>query len=650
MLEEARESAEAFAESLARRVAHELESVHEIQRQIAAGSEEVGDTISGNALWLNAAGDLLEVGGHRRPAHYPPLPEPFDHDTSSLDGDTLAAWSALKSRWAENGTLAASSSGEISTSNIDTLPTPFRELASFIHGSLLIDSGEHEHGVRLLRGIDSSSRTLLPSGIPLAPMSWLKIVESSNTVSDADLVALCEAALDHPSFLTPRFLKQASDIAVTKGLDTALITRYRSAWEIEERQRAFYRGAVRETDPSSWRNRMRWVTWNDDRFLLRSKIFTNSPEQNASAADNVIWICTDEAVRKALHSEALQSQLASGPDYATVDILIANRRAWPDTNTLRSDSQLLVQTIAGVRIGGIDYPSAVEIRIVLDDPARLYARQNIRLGIFGGLLLIAVLAGTTGLVGAWRAFRRQQQLNEMQSNFVSSVTHELRAPIASVRLMAEGLDTGRVSGEGKLREYHRFIVRECARLSSLIENVLDFSRIERDARRYDLEPTDLGKLITGVDALMKPVAADAGVRLAYKLNASRPDEDAPQPHIDGRAIQQALVNLIDNAIKNSPPVGQVEVTITQSTNLTIRVSDAGPGIPVADRRRIFERFYRRGSELRRQTTGVGIGLSIVKHIVDAHRGIIRVDDNENGGSSFVIELPLAPDTSSADER
>ena len=277
-----------------------------------------------------------------------------------------------------------------------------------------------------------------------------------------------------------------------------------------------------------------------------------------------------------------------------------------------------------------------------------------------------------GLITAWRVFHRQQVLSELKSNFVSSVSHELRAPLASVRLMAESLERGKISEPPRQQEYFQLIVQECRRLSSLVENVLDFSRIEQGRKEYEFEPTDLVALTQQTVSLMEPYSAECQIKLTLVL----PDHQLSTIHyqlaIDGKAIQQALVNLIDNAIKHSPKGETVTVGLERAENrglreqpdngtsnlehrtsnferknsgsdhqspLTLWVEDRGEGIPPEEHRKIFERFYRRGSELRRETQGVGIGLSIVKHIVEAHGGRVVVRSALGKGTRFTIELP-----------
>ena len=209
-----------------------------------------------------------------------------------------------------------------------------------------------------------------------------------------------------------------------------------------------------------------------------------------------------------------------------------------------------------------------------------------------------------------------------------------------MRLMSESLERGTVTDADRQQEYLRIIGQECRRLSSLVENVLDFSRFDRGSREYVFEPADLDALVARTVEIMRPYAAERQVKLVLARFAA--DRPAGLRRIDGAAIQQALTNLVDNAIKHSPAGAIVSIELqADAASARIFVEDDGPGIPEEEQERIFEPFYRLGSELRRETQGVGIGLSIAKHIVEAHGGHITVDSSPGTGSGFTIVLPIA---------
>jgi signal transduction histidine kinase len=274
--------------------------------------------------------------------------------------------------------------------------------------------------------------------------------------------------------------------------------------------------------------------------------------------------------------------------------------------------------------------------VILADDESLFAAQRARLWQMSALIFCAALAAMIGLAALWRGYQRQARLSEMKSNFVSSVSHELRAPLGAVRLMAENLERDKVADPGQRQEYYRLIGQECRRLSSLVENVLDFSRMEAGCKQYTFEPVDLVALVQHAVAVMQPSAADRGVALQF-IPAAEP----LQPSWDAAAIEQALVNLVDNAIKHSPFGATVTLEIESGgDDLRVWVKDAGPGIPVEEQSRIFDLFYRRGSELRRETTGAGIGLTIVKHVAEAHGGRVIVASEMGRGSRFALELPM----------
>lgn len=204
--------------------------------------------------------------------------------------------------------------------------------------------------------------------------------------------------------------------------------------------------------------------------------------------------------------------------------------------------------------------------------------------------------------GPWRAYRRQAELARAQMEFVASVSHELRTPVASITAMAERLEGGQADA-AQTAEYHRFIGREGRRLAALVENVLDFSRLERGKRAFVTEPTNLPALVRETAALLRPRAEEKGLTLVETI-ADVPE--ARWPEVDALALRQALVNLLDNAVKFTPAGGRIELVFAEENGtIVFRVSDTGIGIDAHERSRIFERFYRVDNGLTRETTGAG---------------------------------------------
>lgn len=285
----------------------------------------------------------------------------------------------------------------------------------------------------------------------------------------------------------------------------------------------------------------------------------------------------------------------------------------------------------------VAFGEGLRVEVYAQDPAALARRLRNQEAWTLGFVALASLVSIGGLWVILATLKRERKLNEMKSQFVASVSHELRAPVASIRLVADALEEGKLAPE-TAKEFHRLIAREGARLSTLVGNVLDHARIEQGRRVWKMELTNLAALVADTLRVMQPLAAEKGILLTSRL-------DAVEVTVDAGAIQQALVNLLDNAIKFSPPGSAVDVTLAKSDarrTCEVRVEDQGPGIPKAEQGRIFELFYRPGDELRRETQGTGIGLSLVKSIAEAHRGSVSVESEAGKGSTFILQVPLEP--------
>ena len=431
---------------------------------------------------------------------------------------------------------------------------------------------------------DDPAAGLSPAGLPRRVLAGFRVAAQTREPTDARvLVAL--ATTDAPSVLTPLVFKQAPEVAGD----------WPARWACGEQARAIFR-QYPATDPSG-----EWLVENDGTW----------------------WLAADAGKLRYLDPAALLQVLASAakrlPLWADLRLAVGGR------------------VLAGSRSKGeimesvpVHFGDDLRLEILAARPAlfEAAARQQARWTL--GLLAFAVVISAGALFFIHRAVERERRLNALKSDFVASVSHELRAPVASIRLMADALTAGKIEPH-TVSEFHRLISREGARLTTLIENVLDFARIEQGRKSWHFEMSDLSALVSETLSLMEPLAAAKSITLVASAFP------AVEAHVDSGAIQQALVNLLDNAIKFSPASSQVEITLREvSPNWQIQITDHGPGIPPAEHQRIFQKFYRLGSELRRETQGTGIGLSLVKAVAEAHGGRVVLASVPGQGSSFTL--------------
>jgi signal transduction histidine kinase len=250
---------------------------------------------------------------------------------------------------------------------------------------------------------------------------------------------------------------------------------------------------------------------------------------------------------------------------------------------------------------------------------------------------IAMIIGLTLLAGylLLRDVDRDMRTAEMRSHFVAGVSHELKTPLTVIRMYAEMLVRGQTGDSQTTAEYQQTILHESDRLTQLVDNVLDFSRIEQDNRIYFMRPTLLPDVVRSAARAVQYTLAQQG----FELNVSI-DETLPVLAVDASALEQAIVNLLTNAMKYSGKSRRIELLLKRDVReAAIEVKDWGLGIPSEDQSRIFEKFYRVRSTETEAITGTGLGLTLVAHIVRAHGGSIAVNSEPGRGSTFAIRLP-----------
>lgn len=256
--------------------------------------------------------------------------------------------------------------------------------------------------------------------------------------------------------------------------------------------------------------------------------------------------------------------------------------------------------------------------------------------ILGALSLIMI----GGLILTYRSVSKEMALAHLKSDFVSNVSHELRTPLALIRLYAETLELGRITTQEKKEEYYRIIRKESERLTALINNILDFSRIEAGRKEYDFRETDIAELVRNTLDAYRYQIEQQGFAFEQSI-----DPGIPAVRVDREAIARALVNLVNNALKYSANEKFLGVKLYRANGLLkLEVVDRGIGITRREQSKIFEKFYRTGDPLVHNTKGSGLGLSLVRHITRAHGGEVEVESTPGKGSKFILSLPLAAAT------
>lgn len=252
--------------------------------------------------------------------------------------------------------------------------------------------------------------------------------------------------------------------------------------------------------------------------------------------------------------------------------------------------------------------------------------------------LMLLLAGVMG-IGVFLiagAAAREVRLAELKSNFVASVSHDLKTPLALIQLFAETLELGRVRSSDRAQEYYRIINGEAKKLTRLIENLLDFSRMEAGLRPYTLEPADIGALVQHVLGVMERQFTQGQFDVTATVAPGLPTIMA-----DGVAVERAVENLLANAMKYSGDARRIEVTVSPAHGeVVVRVRDYGIGIARREQRKIFRKFYRVHHELGGGPQGTGLGLAIVDHTMRGHGGYVGVESEPGRGSTFTLHFPV----------
>jgi len=280
-----------------------------------------------------------------------------------------------------------------------------------------------------------------------------------------------------------------------------------------------------------------------------------------------------------------------------------------------------------------------EIAAYLVNPAQLTqaARTaNLTLGLLIAVLLLAIGVGSWLIV---RSLGAELKLARQKTDFVSNVSHELKTPLTSIRMFSELLAEGRVTDEAKQRSYLTIITAEAARLTRLINNVLDFSRLERGEKKYNFQSCNLAEVVRSTAETFRPHLEASGFQFDCELPST-----AVSVHGDADALAQVIVNLLSNAEKYTADGRQITLQLAQKVaplpHAELRVLDRGGGVPRGSGEKIFEQFYRAHDSLGSGIQGSGLGLTIARQIARAHGGDLVYEPRPGGGSCFILRLPI----------
>ncbi len=280
---------------------------------------------------------------------------------------------------------------------------------------------------------------------------------------------------------------------------------------------------------------------------------------------------------------------------------------------------------------------------VVAAPSKENAFTTIQRFIVGEYILVLALLvlSMVALTLSLRLAVQQVEVADLKSSFLANVTHELKTPVAMIRMASETLELGRVRNEDESKRFLATIGRECRRLTHMINNVLDFAKIEEGKREFLFAPADLRRVVTDSLEVFEPQIKQGGFAVKVDL-----PESLPAVEMDVQAITQCVINLVDNAIKYSGDAREIAIAVSANGagRARVAVRDRGIGVAPRDAERIFEKFTRAETGLVHNVKGSGLGLALVRHIARAHGGDVTLQSTPGQGSTFTLELPLTQAT------
>jgi len=489
------------------------------------------------------------------------------------------------------------------------------EYARLLRGRASLAAGRRSAAFRDFASVLGSSVDVVDEhGVPLALYAASRLVEAD--VQREAVVDRMQRTLEDPRWLPPTALYLLRDLVERLGpsshsvgdstasaLAATVASRLESTEQVMALQRDFPRLGLAAGGLSTHNAETRWVVYGASPWLV------GRSAPLGGAGDVVVAVRADTLL-EAVESAVSDSSGTPG------DLMVVSDET--------GDGELLGAAFPGLVVR---FPSAAGISNDGWDVRRWF------------YLVALLLVLSVTLFGAYflsRDVRRELRVAELRSRFVSAVSHELKTPLTAIRMFAETLQLGRSSDAETQTEYLETIVNESERLTRLLNNVLDFSKIERGKKEYRCRPDDLADVVrASARAMQYPLEQQQ-----FTMNVEV-EEGLPTANIDRDAIEQAILNLLANAMKYSGSSRQIGLRLRRADGQAlIEVVDHGVGINPGEQQKIFEQFYRVPTSDNDGIPGTGLGLTLVRHIAEGHDGQVTVKSQPGEGSTFVIHLPL----------
>jgi two-component system phosphate regulon sensor histidine kinase PhoR len=365
-------------------------------------------------------------------------------------------------------------------------------------------------------------------------------------------------------------------------------------------------------------------TYSSNQNQILYALFASSI--NDTPRFHVLLLQPEEFISKVLDPKI--QQIAQDQFYITAFLTQADSMVYssekqysPGSVTIRKEFWLLQ-----------NYSLGIELRdTTINELARSRSKKDLLLIIIVDLILLL------GIGVIYFNMKKQMELSQLKTDFISNVSHEIRTPLALISMYIETLEMGRVPSKEKIQEYYQIILQETQRLSGIVNKILSFSQIENKKRTYTFSQSDINEIVCRVAETYKFSLEKKGFKYTVECTS-----ELPKVKIDGEAVADAVVNLIDNATKYSNQKKEIRIkTGSNKEWIYIEVSDKGLGISENEQKHIFEKFYRvTEKNLALKAKGSGLGLAIVKHIMDSHNGRIDVKSQKGKGSTFSLMFPI----------